>query len=64
MKSAAIMRIFVVVSNNMTKIFTINYYACMKRTYITTMIVLILGIYLRFRLLGKNGLVKKNQFCL
>ena len=34
MKSAAIMLIFVVESNNMTIVFTINYYASMKRTYI------------------------------
>ena len=32
----SIMRIFVAVSNNMTVVFRINYYACVKRTYITT----------------------------
>ena len=51
MYEKAIMRIFIAVSNNMTILFTINYHACMKRTYITT-IVMILGIYLRIRWLG------------
>ena len=54
MYEKAIMRIFVAVSNNMTILFTINYHEFMKRSYITT-IVMILGIYLRLRWLGKNG---------
>ena len=36
MKSAAIRLIFVVASNNITTVFTINYNACMKRTDINT----------------------------
>ena len=51
MYEKAIMRIFIAVSNKMTILFTINYHACMKRTYITT-VVMILGIYLRIRWLG------------
>ena len=54
--------IFVKVSNNMTILFTINFHACMKRTHITT-IVMILGIYLRLRWLGKKTaqIVKNNS---
>ena len=48
MYEKAIVRILVAVSNNMTVLFTINYHACMKRTYITTDCNDI-GIYLRLR---------------
>ena len=58
MYEKAIMQIFVAVSNNMSVVFTINYYACVKRTYITINCILIFGIYLRLRWFGK---VKNNS---